>query len=91
MQQDISEQPTAPIPFSPSTDFHSYLVQHRLTWVQVARAAGVPVLVVWSIDHGLLVESVQAACVRRGLARLTGEVFSGCIATISSEGRKHYE
>lgn len=87
MQRDISERPTAPIPFSPLTDFHSYLVQHRLTWVQVARAAKVPVLVVWSIDHGLLVDSVQAASVRRGLTLLTGEVFSGVIATASSEGK----
>ena len=81
MQPDISEQHTTPLPLSAWADFHNYLARHRLTWVEVARASGVPVLTVWSIDHGLIVESTQAALVRRGLDQLTGIAYTGPINT----------
>src|SRR5581483_5641760 len=64
MQRDISQQKIVLQPLSSSDDFHSYLACYKLTWVEVARASGVPVLTVWSIDHGLTVESTQAALVR---------------------------
>ena len=88
MQRDISEQNTAPLPLSVSNDFHSYLAHHKLTWVEVARASGVPCLTIWSIDHGLMVDSIQAALVRGGLKKLTGEHFNGFIPTVRSEGKQ---
>jgi hypothetical protein len=41
MQIDISEHHTQPLPLAPNSDFHAYLLRHRLTWMEVARAAGV--------------------------------------------------
>lgn len=87
MQRDISQQKTVLQPLSSSDDFHSYLARYKLTWVEVARASGVPVLTVWSIDHGLTVESTQAALVREGLKKLTAEAFNGFIPTARSEGK----
>jgi hypothetical protein len=80
MHRDISEQDTVPI--QPLTNaFHAYLFYHRLTWVEVARAAGVPCLTVWSIDHGLAVLPSQAFQVRLGLRKLTGVPYLGPIET----------
>jgi hypothetical protein len=80
---DISEQKTAPLP-SGATAFHAYLTENRLSWVEVARVSGVPVLVVWSIDHGLPVENKQAFRVRTGLYVLTGTFYTGLITTSAS-------
>jgi len=88
MQRDISQQKTVLLPLSSLSDgFHRYLARYKLTWVEVARASGVPVLTVWSIDHGLTVESTQAALVRGGLKKLTGEAFNGFIPTVRNEGK----
>jgi N-glycosylase/DNA lyase len=87
MQGDISEQKTAPLPLSTVTDFHSFLLRHKLTWVEVARASGVPALTVWSIDHGLMVESAQVVLVCEGLQKLTGEAFNGFIPPVRREGK----
>lgn len=86
MQRDSSEQKSAPFPHSTVNSFHSYLTQHRLLWIEVARAAGVPVLTVWSIDHNLAVEAVQAVRVRNGLYQLTGVPYDGPIPTMAQSG-----
>jgi hypothetical protein len=85
VQRDSAEENTAPV--AVPDGFHRYLAQHKLTWVEVARASGVPCLTVWSIDHGLMVNSIQAALVRRGLKKLTGGHFNGCI-TARSAGKQ---
>ncbi len=89
MDRDISEQDTVPI--QPLTNaFHAYLFYHRLTWVEVARAAGVPCLTVWSIGHGLAVLPSQAFQVRLGLRKLTGVPYLGPIPTFGrAEAASH--
>src|SRR5579859_2216558 len=69
--QPFSEQPTQPLARLQES-FPAYRLRHRLTWLEIARAAGVPCLVVWSIDHGLTVHPTHADLVRQGLKRLTG-------------------
>ena len=86
MQRDISEQHTAPLPLSTANAFHAYLAQHRLLWIEVARASGVQSLTVWSIDHGLAIDPVQALRVRQGLYKLTGVAYTGPIHT-TKEGQ----
>jgi hypothetical protein len=73
MQGDITQPNT--LPLLAAIDFHAYLIHHRLTWAEVARTSHVPVLVVWSMDHGLLVGNEQAALVCKGVEKLTGEAF----------------
>lgn len=84
MERDISGEETVPLP-ALTNPFHAYLLHHRLTWVQVARAAGVPCLTVWSIDHGLAVLASQAFQVRQGLRKLTGVPYLGPIETFGRE------
>ncbi len=67
MQQENSEQSRAPLPYATANAFHAYLTRYRLLWIEVARASGVPVLTVWSIDHSLAVDPAQANRVRNGL------------------------
>lgn len=81
---DISEHHTEPLPLVPNGDFHAYLVRYRLTWRDVARASGVRGLTVWSIDHDQPVLPVHATQVRRGLYLLTGEPYTGPIATLQT-------
>ncbi|GHO97677.1 hypothetical protein KSF_077250 [Reticulibacter mediterranei] len=73
MQRDISQRQA--LPLLAAIDFHAYLVRHQLTWEEVACASHVPVLTVWSMDHGLLVGNEQAALVCKGVKKLAGEVF----------------
>jgi hypothetical protein len=80
MDRDISTEETIPLPALPNA-FHAYLLYHRLTWVQVARAAGVPGVTVWSIDHGFPVLPALAFQVRLGLRKLTGVPYLGPIPT----------
>lgn len=58
---DISEHHTEPIPVPVGSAFHSYLARYRLTWMDVARAAGVPYPIKF-IEKAL-----------RALSALTGE------------------
>jgi hypothetical protein len=86
MEWDLSEQKTAPLPPAANA-FHAYLREKRLSWVDVARASGVPCLVVWSMDQGLPVDPIQALRVRHGLYLLTGSFFTGSINTsLSADG-----
>jgi hypothetical protein len=84
MQMDSCEHHTEPLPPLSNGDFHAYLVQHRLTWMEVARASGVRPLTVWSIDHGQPVLPAHATQVRRGLYLLTREPYLGPIATLQT-------
>jgi hypothetical protein len=86
---DISEHHTEPLPLIPNSDFHAYLLRHRLTWLEVARACGVCGLTVWSIDHGQPVLPEHATQVRRGLYLLTGEPYIGPIATLPTGEPPH--
>ena len=79
---DITQQQTQVLAAPLSGSFHAYLIQHHLQWHEVARAAQLPVLVVWSIDHGLAVSRSHADAVRSALARLTGTAFTGALVTI---------
>jgi hypothetical protein len=80
MGRDISQEDTIPLPRLTNA-FHAYLLYHRLTWVQVARAAGVPGVTVWSIEHGFPVLPSLAFQVRLGLRKLTGVPYLGPIPT----------
>ncbi|MBE3561702.1 MAG: hypothetical protein IMW89_21145 [Ktedonobacteraceae bacterium] len=79
---DVAQQKTQPL--SAAEEFHAYLLRYRLNWMQVARAAGVPGLVVWSIDHGLMVSPAHARRVRQGLITLTGVPYTGPILSFES-------
>jgi hypothetical protein len=85
MLMDISDHHTEPLPLAPGGDFHAYLVRHRLTWIDVARASGVRCLTVWSIDHGQPVLPGHATRVRRGLYLLTGEPYTVPIAALQTQ------
>ena len=88
MQSDISAQQTVPLPAT-NNAFHAYLREHKLLWVEVARAAGVPCLTVWSIDHDLVVDPLQAMRVRQGLYTLTSIPYTGPIQTMSIHHPSH--
>jgi hypothetical protein len=81
LEQDISEQPTAPLPCVVPNALRAYLIAHKLTWVQVARASGVSCLVVWSADHALAISPQSALLIRGGLYLLTGTPYTGPIVT----------
>jgi hypothetical protein len=84
VQGDICEQQTAPLPVVNA--FHGYLARYRLLWVDVARASGVPCLTVWSMDHGLLVDPLQALRVRQGVYKLTGVHYLGPLPITTERG-----
>jgi hypothetical protein len=80
---DITEQQTRPFAFAPATnEVHQYIAQHRLLWVQTAKAAAVPAITVWGMDHGLCVTQEHADRVRKALQRLTGVPFTGPILVL---------
>ena len=61
--------------------FQQYLEQHYLSWLQVARQAKVPCLIVWNIAHGVLVRGTQAIRVRVAVHQLTGVSYTGPMNT----------
>ncbi|MBA2396830.1 MAG: hypothetical protein H0V70_29230 [Ktedonobacteraceae bacterium] len=78
------DQPTEVlIPVSRPLSFHDYMVRYKLLWSDVARVAGVPALVVWSIDHKMAVSAKHATVVRAALEIITGIPFTGSIQTIT--------
>lgn len=82
--EPVSEQHTAPLPSvqASALTFSAYLKHHNLTCIGVARAAGVPAVTVWSIEHGRMVSPTHAQQVRQGLYQLTGVPYQGPIPTI---------
>ncbi len=78
----IEEQDTQTLPILPSASFHDYLNRYRLLWHDIAQVAGVPALVVWSIDHGLVVSRENARRVCYALRAMTGVPFTGSIAVM---------
>jgi hypothetical protein len=84
MLSDISEHHTRPLPLVVNSDFHAYLERYRLTWLDVARASGVPGVTVWSIDHGQPVLPGHASQVRRRLYLLTGKRYVRPIGTFQA-------
>ncbi|MGH2480371.1 MAG: hypothetical protein ACRDHW_12010 [Ktedonobacteraceae bacterium] len=86
--QRFSEQQTVLFPalslrafaaFVPT--FPGYLEQHKLTIIEVARAAGLPAITVWCVERGQTVSSARALQVRQGVYRLTGVHYPGPINT----------
>jgi hypothetical protein len=55
--------------------------------MDIARAASVPALTVWSLDHGLRIRSDHADRVRKALQRLTGVAFTGPIPVLTDKPR----
>ncbi len=78
----IEEQDTQTLPILPSASFHDYLNRYRLLWHDIAQVAGVPALVVWSIDHGLVVSQDNARRVCSAVRAMTGVPFTGSIAVM---------
>ena len=78
----IEEQDTQTLPVLPSLSFHDYLNRYKLLWHDIAQVAGVPALVVWSIDHGLIVSQTNARRVCSALRAMTGVPFTGSIAVM---------
>ncbi len=82
---DIARQDTQVIPALSASAFHAYLQRYRLLWNDVARVAGVPTLVVWSMDHGLTVSSANARRVYAALHALTGTPFPALVGERGQE------
>ncbi len=82
---DRDKQDTHVFPALPSYSFPEYLHDHRLLWADVAHVAGVPAIVVWSIDHGLAVSAAHARMVRAAVETMTGIPFTGAIQVIGEE------
>ena len=80
---DISEKPTIPLPCVVPNALRAYLIAHKLTWFEVARASRVSCLVVWSADHSLPISPQSAMLIRIGLYQLTGIPFKEPISTTS--------
>ena len=73
----VEAQETQPLPCLARHPFQTYLENHQLSWIAVAREADVPCLIVWSIAHGIAVRGAQAARVRVAVHRLSGVGYTG--------------
>src|SRR6266567_8765081 len=73
----VEAQETQPLPRIERHPFQAYLDQYQLSWSKVAREAGVPCLVVWSIAHGVRVQSAPAARVRVAVHQVSGVAYTG--------------
>jgi hypothetical protein len=74
--------------------FRGFLLRYGLSIRQVAQAAGVPQITIWSIDHGNAVLASYEHRVRWGLYRLTGVTYTAPIAVLTrrdhrSENKKN--
>jgi hypothetical protein len=79
VQTWMVEEQTQPLPTLRVLAFRAFLARHKLTMLDVARAAGVRMLTVWNITRDLPVSRQQAEMVRAGLYRLTGTQYRGGI------------
>jgi hypothetical protein len=77
----VESQETQPLPRLEQHPFQTYLDRHQLSWSAVAREAGVPCLIVWSIAHGIAVQGRQAMRVRVAVHRLSGTAYTGPMKT----------
>ena len=75
----IEKEETQPLPTLRALAFQAFLTRHALTLLDVAMAGGIRLLTVWKVAHDLPISPLQAASVRAGLARLTGECYRGGI------------
>ncbi len=76
---EMAGEETQPLLTLRGLAFQVFLAKHGLSLHDVALAAGVRLLVVWSLTRGLPVSRQQAQRVRMGLHRLTGTVYRGGI------------
>ena len=67
--------------------FRGFLVHYGLSIRQVAPAAGVPKITIWSIDRGNAVLASYEHRVRWGLYRLTGITYTAPIAVLTRRDR----
>ena len=65
----------------------AYVSFYDLSWSEVARAAGLLLIVLWRVTRALPVSAAHAAALREGLFRLTGIAYTGPIATFPPEQR----
>lgn len=79
--------PTLEIKVASRAAFRGFLLRYGLSIQQVARAAEVPQLTIWSIDRGNPVRADYEQPVRTGLYRLTGVAYTAPIA-IRQEKRR---
>jgi predicted transcriptional regulator len=66
-----------------NTSFQTYLAQHNLTPLEVAKKAGIHYVTVWNITINRPVTAAHATQVRYALYAITGVAYDGPIATIS--------
>jgi len=81
----VAEEGTQPLATLRGLAFRAFLAKHELSVRDVARAAGVRLLVVWNITRDLPVSHQQAEMVRAGLCLLTGVYYHGRIALWSEQ------
>jgi hypothetical protein len=72
MTQPIWKQETIPLPRLSGWLLEHFLSTHQLSLREVARAAQMPLLVVWRACRGLPIAAWQAARLTEGLYALTG-------------------
>jgi hypothetical protein len=85
---DLGEQETQPLPRLERHPFQAYLDRHQLPWSVVAREARVPCLIVWSIAHGVRVQTAHATQVRVAVHRLSAVAYTGPMNTDQREGTR---
>lgn len=81
MTRPIWEQETIPLPRLSGWLLEHFLSTHQLSLHEVARAAQVPLLVVWCACRGLPLAPRQAARLKAGLEALTGEPYRFLLLT----------
>lgn len=80
--EDTMILPTLEVKVVSRAAFRGFLLRYGLTIQQVARAAEVPQLTIWSIDRGNPVRASYEQAVRMGLYRLTGVAYTAPIAVV---------
>ena len=65
-----------------SAAFRAFLLQHQLSYLKVARVAGIHMVSVYNIATGVPVLPEHETAVRAALSRLTGEPYTAFIALV---------
>lgn len=73
----------------PHETFGTYLCRHHLDLLQAARAAALPLALVWRAAHWLPISEQKARHLVMTLAQITGETFAGFLLTNHSDTKPH--
>lgn len=86
-QETLRMQCVVPEAHPAHVSVQAYASFYYLSWQEVGRAAGLPLIVVWRVTKALPVSPAHAAALREGLFRLTSIAYAGPIVTFLPEQR----